>query len=253
MKSLENRVAIITGAGRGLGRADALVLAREGASLALADIRESVHDTKNEIVKAGGTARSYVFDLRSNEDIQSFVQNVKEEFGRIDILINNAANVTNIAPITKMQDEKWQMDVDINLTAVYQLCKAVLPIMKEQQWGRIIGMASVAGTLGGFGQAGYSATKMGTIGLMKTLALEGARYGITANAIVPGIINTELAKEQRESNFEMSERMRKRIAMGRFGEPEDISELIGFLVSERAGYITGQAITVAGGLDLFTF
>ncbi|MDQ0218104.1 SDR family oxidoreductase [Peribacillus cavernae] len=253
MKTLENRVAIITGAGRGLGKNDAMVLAREGATLALADIRDSVHNTKQEIEDAGGRASSYVFDLRSTEGIRSFVKNVKEEFGRIDILINNAANVTNIAPITKMDDEKWQLDVDVNLTAVYQLSKEVLPIMKEQNGGRIIGMASVAGTLGGYGQAGYSATKMGTIGLMKTLALEGARYGITANAIVPGIINTELAKEQREVNFQMSERMRKRIAMERFGEPDDISELIAFLVSERAGYITGQAITIAGGLDLFTF
>jgi 3-oxoacyl-[acyl-carrier protein] reductase len=175
---------------------------------------------------------------------------VKEEFGRIDILVNNAATLDHTARLEHQNDEFWERDLRVNLTGAYHCSKAVWPYMKEQGWGRIINMASVAGTLGGYGQASYSTTKAGILGLTRTLALEGARYNITANAIIPGIINTEAFQM---SNPQMRERMIARTAFKRPGEPEDIAHAIAFLASEEAKYITGVGLPVAGGIDLFTF
>jgi 3-oxoacyl-[acyl-carrier protein] reductase len=147
-------------------------------------------------------------------------------------------------------DALWDRDLKVNLTGAFNVSKAVWPHMKQRNWGRIIMMSSIAGALGGFGQASYSTTKAGLVGLARTLALEGARYNITVNAIVPGIIGTEAFKMGRP---DMNERMIKRVALRRPGEPEDIANAITFLCSPAAGYITGVALPVTGGLDLFTF
>ncbi len=276
MFSLEGKVALVTGGSRGLGRADALALARAGADVVITDILvesdEKAQETAekygplSQVMKASGAvyaertrdevramgrrAEAYKMDVTDPQQVQEVVARVKEEFGGIHILINNAGTLDHVAQIMDQNDELWERDLRVNLTGAYNCAKAVWPIMKEQGWGRIINMASVAGTLGGFGQASYSTTKAGLLGLTKTLALEGARHGITCNAIVPGIIATEAYNM---SNPKMRERMEARTAFKRPGKPEDIAHAIVFLASEEAGYITGVGLPVAGGIDLFTF
>ncbi len=274
MFSLEGKVALVTGGSRGLGRADALALAKAGADVVITDIllesdqsdsadqygplaqvmksRGVVYteQTAAEIEKINRRAAAYKMDVTNREQIREVMATVKKQFGRIDILINNAATLDHVAALENQSDDFWERDLKINLTGAYNCSKAVWPYMKEQQWGRIINMASVAGTLGGFGQASYSSTKAGVIGLTKSLALEGARYNITANAIVPGIIGTEAWKS---GNPKMNERMIARTAFRRPGEPEDIAHAIVFLATEEAKYITGIELNVSGGIELFTF
>ena len=153
-------------------------------------------------------------------------------------------------PTAEQQPELWERDLQVNLTGAFNCAQAVWPHMQQRGWGRIVNMASVAGTLGGFGQASYSTTKAGLLGLTRTLALEGARQGITCNAIVPGIIGTEAFDF---GNPAMNERMVKRTAMRRAGKPEDVANAIAFLCSDLAAYITGVALSVSGGIELFTF
>ena len=168
----------------------------------------------------------------------------------MDILVNNAATLDHVGQLGNQAPELWERDLRVNLTGAFNCSRAVWPHMVERGWGRIVNMASVAGTLGGFGQASYSTTKAGLIGLTKTLALEGARHGITANAIVPGIIGTEAFNF---GNAEMNERMIRRTALRRPGEPIDVAHAIAFLCSDLAAYITGVELNVSGGIELFTF
>ncbi|GGE15236.1 beta-ketoacyl-ACP reductase [Marinithermofilum abyssi] len=275
-RSLEGKVALVTGASRGLGRTDALTLAKAGADVVVTDIlleeeadleqtterlgpmaqvmvqSQTVYtrSTAEQIREMGRRSAAYRMDVTNRDEVESVMAKVKEEFGRIDILVNNAATLDHTARLEHQNDKFWERDLRVNLTGAYHCSKAVWPYMKEQGWGRIINMASVAGTLGGYGQASYSTTKAGILGLTRTLALEGARYNITANAIIPGIINTEAFQM---SNPQMRERMIARTAFKRPGEPEDIAHAIAFLASEEAKYITGVGLPVAGGIDLFTF
>jgi 3-oxoacyl-[acyl-carrier protein] reductase len=198
----------------------------------------------------GRRSAAVKMDVTNRDQVKAVVDQVVKDFGSLDILVNNAGTLDHVAAIEKQQDALWDRDLKVNLTGAYNCSKAAWPHMRERQWGRIIMMASIAGTMGGFGQASYSTTKAGLIGLARTLALEGARYGITANAIVPGIIGTEAFKMGRS---DMNERMINRTAMRRAGEPDDIAAAITFLCSPEAGYITGVALPVMGGMDLFTF
>lgn len=274
MFSLAGKVALVTGGSRGIGRADALALARAGADVVITDILlESDADEKvlettvvgqhlrsrgvvyaeqtaAEIRQLGRRAAALKMDVTDREQVARVVARVVEEFGRIDILVNNAGMLDHVATIENQNDELWERDLRINLTGAYNCAKAVWPYMKEQRWGRIINISSVAGTMGGFGQASYSSTKAGIIGLTRSLALEGARYQITSNAIVPGIIGTEAWKM---GNPKMNERMIARTAFRRPGEPEDIAHAVVFLASEEAKYITGIELYVSGGIELFTF
>jgi 3-oxoacyl-[acyl-carrier protein] reductase len=168
----------------------------------------------------------------------------------VDILVNNAGTLDHVAQFHQQSPDLWERDLRVNLTGGFNCAQAVWPHMKERGWGRIVNMASVAGTLGGFGQASYSTTKAGILGLTRTLALEGGRQGITCNAIVPGIIGTEAYNM---GNAEMNERMIRRTALRRPGEPQDIANAVAFLCSDLAAYITGVGLTVAGGIDLFVF
>ena len=203
-----------------------------------------------EIEALGRRALAVKCDVTDREQVDAAAARIAEELGPVDVLVNNAGTLDHVAQFHQQAPALWERDLQVNLTGAFNCAQAVWPGMREGGWGRIVNMASVAGTLGGFGQASYSTTKAGLIGLTKTLALEGARHGITANAIVPGIIGTEAFNF---GNPEMNERMIKRTAMRRPGEPDDIAYLIAFLCSELAGYITGAAIPVAGGIDLFTF
>jgi 3-oxoacyl-[acyl-carrier protein] reductase len=271
---LSGRVALVTGGSRGLGRADALTLAEAGADVAIADIQvESdsgaeaarygplaeaaraqghvyAETTANEIEALGRRGVAIRCDVTDRAQVDSAVSRVVDELGAVHILVNNAGTLDHLAQFSDQAPELWERDVRVNLTGAFNCAQAVWAGMREQGWGRIVNMASVAGTLGGFGQASYATTKAGVLGLTKTLALEGARHGITANAVVPGIIATEAFEF---GDPAMRERMERRTAFRRAGEPQDVANVVAFLCSDLAGYITGAEINVSGGIELFVF
>jgi 3-oxoacyl-[acyl-carrier protein] reductase len=270
---LSGRVALVTGGSRGLGRADALTLARAGADVVIADILIESDDSAAEeygplaqaaasggLVKTEATAReieelgrrslAVKCDVTDADQVEAAVARAAEELGSLDILVNNAGTLDHVGQLEAQNPELWERDLRVNLTGAFNCSRAVWPRMKERGWGRIVNMASVAGTLGGFGQASYATTKAGLLGLTKSLALEGARHGITVNAIVPGIIGTEAFHF---GNPEMNERMIKRTALRRAGEPQDVANAIAFLCSDLAAYVTGVELNVSGGIELFTF
>jgi 3-oxoacyl-[acyl-carrier protein] reductase len=271
---LSGRVALVTGGSRGLGRADALTLARAGADVVIADIQvESdpggdaerygalaqaaraqglvyTEATAEEIRSHGRRALAVKCDVTDRGQVDAAVARAVEELGSVDILVNNAGTLDHVGQLGDQSAELWERDLRVNLTGAFNCAQSLWPHMRERGWGRIVNMASVAGTLGGFGQASYSTTKAGLLGLTKTLALEGARHGITCNAIVPGIIGTEAFGF---GNPELNERMIRRTAMRRAGEPRDVANVIAFLCSDLAAYITGVELNVSGGIELFTF
>jgi 3-oxoacyl-[acyl-carrier protein] reductase len=271
---LSGRVALVTGGSRGLGRADALTLARAGADVVIADIQiESdpgqdaarygplaqaarsqglvySEATAREITGLGRRAAAIKCDVTDRSEVAATVERVVGDFGSIDILVNNAGTLDHLGQLPDQAPELWDRDLRVNLTGAFNCAQAAWPHMRERGWGRIVNMASVAGTLGGFGQASYAATKAGLLGLTRTLALEGARHGITCNAIVPGIIGTEAFDF---GDPQMNERMIRRTAMRRAGEPQDVANAIAFLCSDLASYITGVGLNVSGGIELFTF
>jgi 3-oxoacyl-[acyl-carrier protein] reductase len=271
---LSGRVALVTGGSRGLGRADALTLGRAGADVVIADIQvESdsgeeaarygpiaqaaraqgfvyAEATAQEICGLGRRAAAIKCDVTDRGQVDEAVRRTVEEFGSVDILVNNAGTLDHLGQLPDQRPELWERDLRVNLTGSFNCAQAVWPHMKERGWGRIVNMASVAGTLGGFGQASYSTTKAGLLGLTRSLALEGGRHGITCNAIVPGVIGTEAFNF---GNPDMNERMVKRTAMRRAGKPQDIANAIAFLCSDLASYITGVGLNVSGGIELFTF
>ncbi|HVP78760.1 MAG TPA: 3-oxoacyl-ACP reductase FabG [Thermodesulfobacteriota bacterium] len=248
---LKGKVALVTGGSRGLGRADALALSEAGADVVIADIAmEGAERTSQEIRARGRRSFTIQMDVTKKEEVKEGVARIKKELGAIDILVNSAATLDHLGQILEQKEDLWERDLRVNLTGTYHCSQAVWPSMKEKRWGRIINMASVAGTLGGFGQASYSTTKAGIIGFTKSLALEGARDGINCNVVCPGIINSE---SFRVIPAEMRERLIKRTAFRRPGEPEDVAHAVVFLASDHAKYITGIVLNVSGGIELFTF
>ena len=272
---LSGRVALVTGGSRGLGRADALTLARAGADVVIADLlveseAESEETdrygvlatvarqqglvfseaTAKEIQGMGRRSAAIKCDVTDREQVDATVSRVVEEFGSVVILINNAGTLDHVGQIQNQVPELWERDLRVNLTGAFNCSQAVWPHMKERGWGRIVNMASVAGTLGGFGQASYSTTKAGLLGLTKTLAMEGGRHGITCNAIVPGVIGTEAFNF---ANPEMNQRIVNRTVFKRPGDPQDVANAIAFLCSDLAAYITGVGLNVSGGVELFVF
>ena len=195
--------------------------------------------TVAEIRELGRRALALKCDVTDREQVDAAVAQVVDELGSVDILVNNAGTLDHVAQFPQQVPELWERDLRVNLTGGFNCAQAAWPHMKERGWGRIVNMASVAGTLGGFGQASYSTTKAGILGLTRTLALEGGRHGITCNAIVPGVIGTEAFGM---GNPEMNERMVKRTAMRRAGEPQEIANAVAFLCSDLASYITGVGL-----------
>jgi 3-oxoacyl-[acyl-carrier protein] reductase len=206
--------------------------------------------TKEEVEKKGVEANAWKVDITDVEKVKEAVKEINQTLGTPEILINSAACVDHTAKVLDQDPAKWERDLKVNLTGQFNMVRAVLPGMLEKKWGRIVNFASVAGTLGGYGQLSYSTTKAGMVGFTKTIALEFARYGITCNCIVPGLIETEVTKFM---SPETKERIAKRTAFRKLGEPQDIAYTIAFLVSEKAKYITGETIYVDGGIQLFTF
>ena len=270
---LSGRVALVTGGSRGLGRVDALTLARAGADVVVADIllesdtsaaeslgilaqaavaQGMVHteETVDEIRSLGRRAMAVRCDVTDRAQVDDAVGQVVAELGSVDILVNNAGTLDHVAQFADQRPDLWERDLRVNLTGAFNCAQAVWPHLRERGWGRIVNMASVAGTLGGFGQASYSTTKSGILGLTRTLAMEGGRHGITCNAIVPGIIGTEAFHM---ANAAMNERIANRTVFKRPGEPQDVANAIAFLCSDLASYVTGVALNVSGGVELFVF
>ena len=245
---IAGKTALVTGGARSLGKQDALTLAAERCRVVVLDLNaDGAAETAQEIASAGGTARGYAVDITDRPALAEVLQRAEGEVGPVDICVNNAGWIYTMGQLKDTADDDWDLNLRINLTGTFNVTKLVFSGMRERRWGRIICMASIAGLMGGFGQTAYATTKMGIIGFTRSVALEGARYGVTANAIAPGIIapNAKLSP--------LYDRMVKRVAMQREGEPEDVASAVAFLCSERARYITGAVLTVTGGMDLFTF
>jgi 3-oxoacyl-[acyl-carrier protein] reductase len=252
--SIEGKVALVTGGSGGLGRVHGAVLARMGCQVALTGNRnlEKAQEAAEEIAKEYDVkALGIKMDVSDADGVGTGVAKVASELGPIEILVNNAAyGIVRATTIVKMEKSDWDKDVSVNLTGAFNTIKAVMPMMIDSGWGRIVNVSSVTGTMGGFGQCSYAATKAGLIGLTKTVALEGARSNITCNAVVLGVFDGGSFYEVAEP---FRERIIKRVAMRRAGNPEELSNVIGFLASEESSYVTGEAIVVSGGINLFTF
>ena len=273
---LSGKTALVTGASRGLGRAIALALAKAGANVAVTDLlieneavdkeklaeygllasyfseTENVRtlSTADEIEKFGSRSLGIKMDVTNSDDIQKAIAQTTDKLGSIDILINNAGVMDNMAMLEYQTEKMWERDLNVNLTGAFNCIRAVWQQMKQKKWGRIINISSFVGLSGAFAQPGYGASKAGPIGLTRSVALEGAKHGITVNAVLPGFIETEAIKLH---DPKMIDRIRVRTPMKRMGTPEEITPLVVFLASEGASFITGAAIPVTGGADLFVF
>ena len=243
---LTDRVAIVTGSGRGIGKEIALRLAKEGADIIINDIGDIsvVEGVADEVRAIGRQSLAVIADVTSADDVAELVRKTIDTFGKIDILVNNAG-ITRDQLLIRMSEEDWDQVININLKSVYLCTKAVIRQMTSQRWGRIISMASIVGIAGNAGQANYAASKAGIIGFTKAVAKEVASRGVTVNAIAPGFIETAMTQQLKESWIE---EIKKRIPSGRLGTPQDVAAAVAFLASEEAKYITGHVITVDGGM-----
>jgi len=243
---LNDKVAIVTGSGQGIGRAIALKLAEVGATVVVNDISEALEAVAEEIKTMNRQSLAVRADVSSSEDVTRLVETTVSTYGRIDILVNNAG-ITRDHLLLRMTDDDWNSVLKINLNSVFLCTRAVLRHMVKQRWGRIINIASIVGVVGNPGQANYAAAKAGIIGLTRTTAKEVASRGITANAIAPGFIETEMTQRLEEG---WKEELKKRIPIGYIGSPCDVAEAVAFLASEEARYITGQVLGVDGGMGI---
>jgi 3-oxoacyl-[acyl-carrier protein] reductase len=242
---LAGRVALVTGAAQGIGKAVALILARNGADIVVSDINlEKAEETANEIKSIGRKGLAVKVDVAHWNDVERMVEVILEKFAKIDILVNNAG-ITRDKLILRMTEEDWDAVLDVNLKGTFHCTKAVVRHMAKQRSGKIVNIASVVGEMGNASQANYSASKAGVIGLTKTIAREFAQRGLNINAIAPGYIETPMTEVLPEK---VKEELKKLIPMERLGKPEDVAEAVLFLVSEESNYITGHVLNVNGGI-----
>lgn len=247
MKLLEGKTAIVTGAGRGIGKAIALRFAEEGANIAFTDlsIDENVKATEKEIAALGVKVKGYASNAASFDDTHKVVEQIKEDFGVIDILVNNAG-ITRDGLMMRMDEKQWDMVMNVNLKSAFNFTHALTPIMMRQKSGSIINMSSVVGVSGNAGQANYSASKAGMIGLTKSMAKEIGSRNIRVNAIAPGFIITEMTGALSE---EVRNQWAQQIPLRRGGTPEDVANTALYLASDLSSYVSGQVINVCGGMN----
>lgn len=240
----EGRTAIITGSSRGIGRAIAEKLGKLGANVVLNATTDKILDVAKEFEAMGIKVAATVGDIRNTEDVKAMISTAIETFGGLDILINNAG-ITKDKPMAMMSEDDWDTVLDINLKGSFLCTKAAAKQMMKKRYGRIINISSVAGAYGNPGQANYSASKGGLIALTKTTAKEFAPRGITCNAVTPGLIESNMTEILPD---DLKQKYLEKIALGRFGTPEDVANVVAFLASDEAGYVTGQVIDIDGGL-----
>lgn len=245
---LENKVALVTGASRGIGREIAMTLAKEGASVIINynGSRERAEEVKNSIESEGGKAFLYPCDISDFQSCEAMAKDIVKTHGRLDILVNNAG-ITRDNLIMKMKEEDFDAVLNVNLKGTFNTIRHFSRQMLKQKSGKIINISSVSGILGNAGQANYAASKAGVIGLTKTMARELCSRGITVNAVAPGFVETEMTEVLSEN---IKEAACKQIPLGRFGKPSEIAAMVAFLASEKADYITGQVISVDGGMNI---
>ncbi len=248
MKLLEGKTAIITGAARGIGKAVALKFAAEGANIAFTDlsIDENALATEKELETFGIKAKGYASNAADFDDTARVVKEIHEEFGRIDILVNNAG-ITRDGLMMRMSEQHWDMVINVNLKSAFNFIHACTPIMMRQKTGSVINMSSVVGVSGNAGQANYSASKAGMIGLAKSIAKELGSRGVRANAIAPGFIITEMTDQLTD---EVKKEWAKNIPLRRGGTPEDVANVAVFLASDLSSYVSGQVIHCCGGMNM---
>ena len=244
----EGRVAIVTGGGRGIGRAVAVRLAEEEADVAISyrSNDETAERTAEEVRATGVRCELFKGDVASPEDVEALVKGVGDAFGRIDILVNNAG-LTRDNLMMRMKEEEFDDVIATNLKGTYLCTRAVLRPMIRARWGRIVNVSSVVGLVGNPGQANYAASKAGIIGFTKSVAREVAQRGITANVVAPGYVETELTGSLPEK---VKQAIKVGVPAGRFGEAEEVAEVVAFLAGEGAGYVTGQTVAVDGGMTM---
>lgn len=239
---LKGKVALVTGAGRGIGKTIARRLAKEGCSTVITDINQ---DTLNATAAEGWSALQLICDVRSRDQVSKTVAAVLDRFGRIDILVNNAG-VAGGAPLEELAEETWDLNIDVNLKGTMLMCQAVIPAMKRQRGGRIINASSFAAIVPSLGSAAYAASKAGVVSLTRVLAGELGPFDITVNCYAPGMIPTEMNRFA-ERSPEIQERLLDTLSLRRWGKPDEIADLICFLASDQASYITGTQLEVHGG------
>lgn len=243
---LQNKVAVVTGGSRGIGKAIAEKFAAEGASVAIlySSNSASADAVVEEIRNAGGTAKAYQCHVENTDEVGKTIDKVVNDLGKIDILINNAG-ITRDKLLMMMKEEDFDDVISVNLKGAYNTMRKVCPMLARQRWGRVINLSSIAGINGNAGQVNYSASKAGLIGMTKSAAREFAGRGITVNAIAPGFVETDMTEK-----FASDENVMKRIPVGRMGRPDEIASLALFLASDAAAYITGEVIRIDGGLAI---
>jgi len=245
---LKDKVALVTGGSRGIGRAIVIALAKEGAKVVInyRSNEESARETLKEVEKLGAVGYLYKADVSNEEEVENMFKDILTKFGRLDILVNNAG-ITRDNLLLRMKLEDWEAVMATNLRSVFLCTRAAAKIMIKQRSGRIINISSIVGEMGNIGQANYSASKAGIIGFTKTVARELASRGITVNAVAPGFIETEMTESIAP---DLKDLYLKQIPLQRFGKPEEVANLVKFLASEEAGYITGAVINIDGGLAM---
>ena len=248
MNLLKDKVAIVTGAGRGIGRAIALKYAQEGANVVITDLKidETVEAFIEELKGRGVKAKAYASNAANFDDAHKLIEEVLADFGRVDVLVNNAG-ITRDGLMMRMTEEQWDLVINVNLKSAFNLIHAVTPVMLKQKSGSIINMASVVGVSGNAGQTNYSASKAGMIGLAKSIAKELGSRGVRANAIAPGFIITDMTHALSD---EVRKQWEAQIPLRRGGTPEDVANVATFLASELSSYVTGQTIHVCGGMNM---
>ena len=247
MKLLEGKVALVTGAGRGIGKAIALRFAQEGANVAFTDlvVNEAVEETVKEIEALGVKVKAYASNAANFDETHDVVKQIVEDFGRIDVLVNNAG-ITKDGLMMRMSEAQWDAVINVNLKSAFNYIHAVTPVMAKQRGGSIINMSSVVGVSGNAGQCNYSASKAGMIGLAKSIAKEMGPRGIRANCIAPGFIITEMTNQLSQ---EIKDQWAQQIPMRRGGTPEDVANVALFLASDLSSYVSGQTIHCCGAMN----